>query len=555
MNTRKIILAAISLAWAVCSIASPLTPAQALERLHIQGTRHTKAEQANKLIKTWTDEEGLPVLYLYTYSGSEGFLLLSADDTTAPLIGYSETNPFQTEEQPENLRSWLSNCVEGISQARKTGVVTTTVSTRAGERDAIEPMIATRWDQTNPYNNECPTIEGRRCVTGCVATAMAQVMNYWQYPATGRGSVTYTPETMEEELSLDFSTIEFDWASMQTTYRGGASETAKRAVALLMKACGYSVKMRYSPFESGAYSRDIANAFTSYFGYDQGIQHVDRSGYQTQEEWNSMIYNELANVGPVIYNGLSAYGAHCFICDGYDGAGLFHINWGWGGTSDGYFLLNELTPGEVGTGGHYGGYNMNQTAVTGILPPVGRITESSIIINNAADDSGNVKGWGYTYRINDFSNIQLSVDLRITGGHISSPLYVSVYDTDPDTKKNLSTVLESEFDQPLEASDGLTTCSTRLGLPNYDPSKLYTLNVAYELKGQKSTIGSIRMAASSGVDDVIAEDAQLEVYSVAGLLLASGNKEIALAGLPSGIYVVKCVNADGSGRTFKLLLK
>ena len=573
----KILFAILALSAAGYAAGKSLSPAEALSRVVSSDIRKAKnASAAPTLLATSYDKTGNPAIFVYTYSGAEGFMLVSADDAVAPLLGYSETNSFILDDMPENLASWMSLYTDQIEAARDLAPYVA-VGTRANEMAAIRPLLKTTWDQGSPFNAECPKVGNRLCVTGCVATAMAQVMKYWEYPLEGKGSIAYKPEMLDEELTLDFSTITFDWENMLDVYGKSYSTVERKAVATLMKACGYSVKMNYTPGESGAYSKDIVPALVNYFGYDRGVALKDRSGYASQDAWNAMIYNELKTAGPVIYNGRSSSGAHCFVCDGYDGNGYFHINWGWGGLSDGYFLLNELTPKEVGTGGHYGGYNLSQSAVVGIMPPVGRLTVEDISIDNAAADSGNVKGWGYTYRINDFSNILLSVDLIISGGHISAPLYYAVYDYDPDTKKNKELVLESEFDKPLNASDGKVTCSTYVHLNNYDPGKLYNLVVSYDLKGQRNTIGSVRLAASAGVEDVvltqdvislrhegnvlIAEGdtpVNLQLYDLSGSSVASVSgvsPRIVLSGMAGGVYIAVAKSAEGRMKTLKLHLK
>ena len=573
----KVLVSILGLAVAGNVSARQLTPAEALSRVENSGVKRVKSTGgAPSLITVKYDKTGNPAIYVYTYSGNEGCMLVSADDAGTPLLGYSETNRFSTDNMPDNLASWLEYYSDEIENARG-GVPYTVIKTRAGEKAEIKPMVTSQWDQMDPYNSECPTLNGRACVTGCVATAMAQVMNYWQYPQTGKGSNTYTPAALGQQLSMDFSKVTFDWGHMRDTYpRNGYSATEKHAVATLMKACGYSVSMNYTNWESGAYSKNIMGALTNNFGYDQGVRQVLRSGYSSQDEWNDMIYNELATTGPVIYGGQSTSGGHSFVCDGYDGNGYFHINWGWSGMSDGYFLLNELTPNEVGTGGHYGGYNLQQDAIVGIMPPVGRLTVEKIYIDNAADDSGNVKEWGYTYRIMNPSNISLAVDLTIKGGHVSAPLYYTIYDTDPATKKNKEVVLESTFDKPVNASDGKVTCSTSIRMNNFDPSKLYTLNVAYELKGKRETLGSIRMAASSGVDDITYGDGinlcldgnvlkaecesavSLSLYDVNGLLVGlseGANPQINIAAIAPGVYIARAKSADGGLKTLKLHLK
>ena len=573
----KLLLSILTLSMGANVLARPLSPQEALTRTEPTQVRKIKKASASpQLVGTTYDNYGKPAIYVYTYSGREGFMLVAADDAVVPLLGYSEKGSFSLEGMPGNIDSWLSLYTEQIEAARSLPPYVA-YQTRAGEMAAIGPLLNTKWDQNNPYNSECPMLNGRRCVTGCVATAMAQVMNYWKYPLVGKGSITYTPPAFDEELSLDFSTINFDWDHILDVYGKTYSSTERMAVARLMKACGYSVRMKYTAGESGAYSKDISSALINNFGYDRGVNERDRSAYSSQDDWNRMVYNEMAVTGPVIYCGQSVNGSHCFVCDGYDGNGFFHINWGWGGMSDGYFLLDELTPHEVGTGGHYGGYNLNQSIIAGVMPPVGRITLESMSIRNAADDSGNVKGWGYTYRTNNFSNILLDVTLTISGGHVAAPLICSVYEYDPDTKRNGEKVLESEFDEPLNASDGKVTCSTYVHLNNYDPEKLYNLVVSYDLKGERSVIGSLRLAASAGVGEIVVDEngltlrqegsaivvegegaVTLDIYDTSGMAVVSAKGyglKLDLSGLTPGLYVASARNDDGLTRTLKLLLK
>ena len=560
--------------------ASPLTPVQALERVQKSAVRQLKAPttQAPRLLSTFNGDSGMPAIYLYTFSGNEGFMLVAADDAVTPLIGYSETGSFGTNDMAPSVEAWVKQYVGQIEASRDCGPYRET-ATRAGDRAPVEPMLKTTWDQTSPYNNLCPAEGPYRTVTGCVATAMAQVMKYWQYPSVGQGSISYRPENVGTELTMDFSATKFDWDNMQNSYGKNYSATAARAVATLMKACGYSVKMKYGAAASGASMRDVPSALMTYFGYDKGVNRKGRDEYSSQEDWNDLIYNDMVNVGPVIYSGASASAGHCFVCDGYDGNGYFHINWGWGGLSDGYFLLNNLTPNDLGTGGgYYGGYNLSQEVVLGVMPPVGRLILENIAIDNCADDTGNVKGWGYTYRINNFSEMLLTLELKVAGGHLSSPLYVNIYDTDPDTKKLGDMVHESQFGNNLNLSDGTATYSTLVNFRNYDPSKLYTLNVSYNLKGQRTTIGSIRLAASSGVESVVGsneglllkmagdravtvecdEKATLSVYDMSGRLIKverGFNPSLSLEGLPAGAYIARAQTESGATKSLKLLLK
>lgn len=564
--------------------ATQITPERALQRianapqLKARQIAGTEAKPGPEFRFALNDADGNPAVYVFTYAGENGFMLLSADDAVAPLLGYSESNSFGGAGVNMNAASWISVYVDQIAELRKSDVAVATsfedsaMKTRADDWEPIEPMVTTRWGQDSPYNQLCPRVNGFRTVTGCVATSMSQVLNYWKYPAVGSGTVSYKPSALTEILTMDFSATEFDWDNMLDKYSRTSDPVAIEAVATLMKACGYSVNMEYSTDMSGAFNRDISGALISYFGYDKGVIRKNRSEYSTQSSWNQMIYNELANVGPIVYGGQSGSGGHSFVCDGYDGNGMFHINWGWDGMSDGYFLLDNLNPSALGTGGGAGGgFNYYQSAVTGIMPLQGRLTDAELYVDNKAVDSGNVSGKGYIYRIIDFYNIKLGLNFNVSDGHVSSPLYVTVNQTNPTTLKNEGVVLETQFDRPINASEGAHSAETTISLPDYDVSKLYTITVAYQLKGKKETIASIRAGASSGVDEILGDGGlslyrdgdcvvannavSLTLYDLGGNLVKAGSNEVSLSDISAGLYIARAIGESGEVKTLKLLLK
>ncbi len=191
-------------------------------------------------------------------------------------------------------------------------------------------------------------------------------MRYHSWPAKGTGSNSYSWNS--GTLSLDFSTVEFDWANMLNTYGSDATAAQEKAVATLMYAAGISVSMDYTPSESGAAAVVVPAAMVNYFNYDKGIRYMARDYYGLQD-WEDIVYNQLVEYGPVQYSGQSNSGGHSFVCDGYSTDGYFHINWGWGGMSDGYFLLTALNPESQGIGGSTSGYNFNQSIVANVSTP------------------------------------------------------------------------------------------------------------------------------------------------------------------------------------------
>ncbi len=370
---RLIIAAAVFTAATGAIFASPLTPDEALERISRSGS-HMRAPSTDirpELVNTTHAADGEPAVYLFD-KGGRGFLIVSADDSTEPLLAYSDNGNLDGELPPQ-LEWWLEEYARQVQYNKDMGFTSIPRRTSPGTREAIAPQIQTDWDQGNPYNLQCPLVSTERTYTGCVATAMAQVLKYWEYPERGKGQISYNAQGLGKRLTLNFALRAFDWDNMLPTYNTGEyTEAQANAVAYLMKACGYAVKMEYGIDSSGAYAMNIADALVRYFDYDPNIRYTLRQYYSTSE-WTKMIYENLRDVGPVLYGGGSLIGGgHSFICDGYDGNGYFHFNWGWTGMSNGYFSLDALNPYALGAGGGSGGgYNFTQDAVLGIRPPTG----------------------------------------------------------------------------------------------------------------------------------------------------------------------------------------
>ncbi|MDE5607544.1 MAG: C10 family peptidase [Muribaculaceae bacterium] len=384
MNKLQSGLLLLAVAMAPLASARELTPAEALGRLSagkVSAKSATKAERINPVpAHVARTVSGQAAVYVFSETDNDGFLVLSADDQALPLLGYSDSGSFSADRIPPQLEWWLSEYAAQIEYARQNGTQTAgsqLALSVLGNREPIAPMLKTKWDQVAPYNDQCPLDGTSRTWTGCVATAIAQVMKYFEYPKKGQGQITYSIESLEKKVTMNFAQKEFDWSNMLNTYiDGNYSETQADAVAYLMKACGYAVKMQYSLDASGALALNIRNGLVKYFDYDPNTLYTLRTYYSTLE-WNEMIYNNLKNVGPVVYGGGSVMGGgHSFVCDGYDGEGLFHFNWGWSGMSDGYFALEALNPGSLGTGGGGGGgYNFTQDALIGLQPNKGQAVE------------------------------------------------------------------------------------------------------------------------------------------------------------------------------------
>lgn len=376
--SKKTLLLSLSMLLAIGASAAPLTPEQALQRARQEGPARVKAKATAGLkpIYSAKAKDGTVGAYIFNNPG-QGYMILGADDVAYPVLGYSDDGSIDVNNMSPELKWWLDEYARQIEWAVANGAKPAMLSPQANvkaEWTAISPLLSTKWDQGAPYNDLCPTPRGEttKTYTGCVATAMAQVMNYHKYPEIGEGTIHYNCSDINRNLTLNLSLKSFDWDNMIDDYsNGNYTEAQADAVAYLMKACGYSVHMNYGLYGSGASGSDIAPALIQYFKYDPNTISHRRMTF-SGSQWAEMCYNNLKECGPVILNGQApAEGGHSFVCDGYDGKGYFHINWGWSGLSNGYFALDALNPDVQGIGSFEGGYNFSQNGIFGIRPATG----------------------------------------------------------------------------------------------------------------------------------------------------------------------------------------
>lgn len=347
--------------------AAPLTPEQALQRIETSAVGRKLPGKASFSLSHTEKAEGDDILFIFN-RGNSGFIVASADDRMPALLGYSDNGVFDFDNASPELKWWLQQYANEAAACFQDMPVQQSVSAAPrAERAPIAEMLETRWDQDAPYNLDCPQSPDGKSVTGCVATAMAQVIKYHNYPVTGKGSHSYYWNGTT--LGFDYGATTFEYENMLPVYDGSADYAQQQAVARLMYACGVSVNMNYSSVESGASDLYVPYALKEFFNYDTGIRYLKREYYNTND-WEDTIYSELQAGRPVIYGGQAPEGGHEFVCDGYEN-GYYHINWGWSGHGNGWFLLSALDPGLVGIGGFSGGYNSAQTAICGIQPPTG----------------------------------------------------------------------------------------------------------------------------------------------------------------------------------------
>jgi len=325
--------------------------------------------------------------YVFNAGGSnQGFIIVAGDDRAPSVLGYSDKGTFDGNNVPEAMQELLEGYAAQISMLDEGAEPVLLESTG----HAIQPMVKAAWSQDNPYNILLPYVStGKHAAVGCVATAMAQVLYYWKFPAR---PTTIIPGYTTEDLGIvmpALSPVDFNWEAMHDTYQTtDTSSTSALAAATLSLYCAQAVEMNFKKSSSGATTTYVPLALSSYFGFKPSAHSLSRDNYTTQE-WNEIIYNELAANRPVIYSGSKASGGHAFVCDGYDGDGMFHINWGWNGQSNGYFLLNVLNPSVQGTGSATGGYGyiLRQAAIVGLEPGDGTsefmLTANNVVLNSA----------------------------------------------------------------------------------------------------------------------------------------------------------------------------
>lgn len=352
--------------------------------------------------------DATPFYYVFSIGSQKGFVIASADDRTEPIFGYTMNGKFDKANLPEGLCDLLSYYAKELQLLEQRGETATHLATRAGNnRTPIEQLMETRWNQGMPYNNNCPMDGEDRSVTGCVATAMAQIMYYHKSPQNtlAKPIEAYTTETKKIQCEA-LEPTSFEWEIMLPSYQDNLQKESEEAVAKLMRYVGQSVMMDYSARGSSATDGNCVSALSYYFGY-KGMKSVHRSDY-AYEEWNDLIYNELKNNRPVYYSAATqSRSGHAFVCDGYKEGDFFHINWGWGGMSDGYYRLSVLRPNQAGIGGNADAYALNQDAIIGIKPATE--AETTPIVLTAYQLKMNPSTITRNNKTSDFNGMNLSV--------------------------------------------------------------------------------------------------------------------------------------------------
>ena len=414
-------------------------------------------------------EASSEAFYVFNADNNGGFVIVSGDDRTTEILGYSKTGNLDMDRLPDDLKWWLDGYARQMESLGTSVVpVQKTITRGVDNWDPVSPMIQTKWSQDYPYNKMCPDKNGLdwrdanfdtahlmtgdqidyHCVTGCVATAMAQVMYYFEHPDGCVAIPAYNTESKGWAMN-SLPTTEFMWDKMKKVYNGNETDESADAVAKLFRYCGQAVEMDYRLYANGGSSASVSPYHMAhYFGFGKNAREVLRYNYSLTD-WEHMIYEEVCNGRPVLYGGSSNSGGHMFIVDGYDGNGLFHMNWGWGGMSDGYYVLSLANPDDLGAGGgtNKDGYSWKQHAIIGLKQNDGEaekpqfyagfyniMEQSEFSRGSAIEDFSDIEIPGYVFFQYNDPNINNTCTFKVgwglyQNGNLQKVLGVSEYIT------------------------------------------------------------------------------------------------------------------------------
>ncbi len=468
------------------AMASPVSPKRAAAVAHnFFGSLCGAKSTLQDLSKEW------PYDGMYLFVGSQGgFVLVAADDAARPILGYSPSGFLDPQNLPTPLQQWLQAYqqeINALREAKSTPCAAYAPEWYALENNlmpkdsvsgGVEPLLTTHWDQDYPYNGYCP----RGTVTGCAATAQAQIMNYWQHPAFGQGSHSYTHATYGLQQA-DFAHTLYDWNNMPDQAFSSTPMEQKEAVAVLMYHCGVSLEMGYgTAAQGGSMAAGLAgrpgfasidNSLKDYFCYSPDMRVVFKDNGYTNERWRDQLIAELDQRRPVVYTGAAAQGGHGFVCDGYDHRGYLHFNFGWSGVGDGYFPVDSISPGVGGAGGN-GTYtfNMNNSALLGLVPDYRlRVSDSAFSVSRL----GECDSFLVAVNRSNYAAWSMNVDadwITVTADTLDPAGWVRFV------------VQENNSGQERVASltfvQGSETCTVQVAQAAYDPEEMCPLTVVME---------------------------------------------------------------------------
>ena len=360
-----------------------LSHLQLEKRFKSSNAIHLQSVRAHTTQTLRSDSPDSPY-YVFNIGDNQGFIIISGDDVALPVLAYSDKGRYDESHLPPNFAYWMngleSEIIAAQNQSLQADEETQTqwnnylngTVLRSGTWPQF--LVQTQWDQLEPYNLLCPEYGSGKTVTGCVATAMAQIMKFYNYPVRANPMAAYTTGYSSIDIPAIESPEDYDWNNMRFIYNGSSTPQENDAVAALMYHCGVASHMDYDvlPYGSATTSREALNAFRTIFDYDTNVQLLSRE-YYSDNDWKALLIKEIVEEQrPVLYAGMdNRDNGHAFVCDGYQSGNYFHFNWGWGGDYDGWFLLDVLNPGRGSATYGYGVFTEEQQAITHIQPNTG----------------------------------------------------------------------------------------------------------------------------------------------------------------------------------------
>ena len=495
-----------------------------------------------------------PAFYVFNRTDAPGFVIIAGDDVAMPILGYSHTNTFSTDNMVPNLKGWMQMYRKEILEARSTDLEATAATrsawTRADVGNVVKQLTTAKWDQNEPYDRLTPEIDGVKAAVGCAATATAIVMKYHEWPPKGVGTL---PDYSYRSGSGATQTIpghalghEYLWDSMLMEYtRGNYTDEEANAVAQLMYDCGIMIEMMYNVDgngSSGAYSSAIPTNAAKYMQYDPNAVMI-MSEWHGAEKWMQMLQAEIDANRPVLYGGQSKEGGHQFVFDGYTDTGFFSVNWGWGGRSDGFFLLSSLDPQNQGSGGSTGGgFVKDQDAIFGFQP----VTENSEPYESLTLMAGNstsgdrfhgLKADTKSFKENTPFTIQFGFIYNVGNSPFTGVAILSLFDKDGNLKEHISPEMEIE---ELDVYSG----TGHPAIPCEITTKIQPLDyIAASYHNSKSTEWIRLYGDKQTTDMIVVKELDTSLESNSKFNYSKADKVITITTLPDISYSLK--TADG----------
>lgn len=557
--------------------------------------------------------------YLFAPAEGEGFVIVAADDRVRPVLAYSFHNNAMRGTVGPAMSWWLDGWQQQIDELRKE---------KDGERNkewkqllegkgipqpltVVDPMLTTQWGQDTPYNDSCPTrIEfgaTTRALTGCVATAMAQVMKYWNYPERGTGTHTYNSVSFFGlgytfgEQTANFGATTYDWGNMPDHLTVSSPNVQKAAVATLMYHCGVASDMYYGSANYGGSGAQIINipylregnalnGMIKYLGYSSSATGLERIKYD-DNAWTALVRGELDASRPIIYSGFDQSFGHCFVCDGYDDENRYHFNWGWKGDGDGFFTLNNLICND---GMNTLNFNSGQQILVGIQPPTGEDTLCIIRQFPYTEDFETAPtGWEATSSHIRHSYSWMVTDSTGADGNYSAGAFRAIIDTSEDHMYSPAIVAPGDYKvnwqvcaKDASGSDSYTLTvgaemfNDTIALATWQSRELLfsvaegdTVRLDFGRTTNPNSVGFfidnivIERLSGTGIHDFatdqtlnvypnptnshitiegMPEGGRAELYDATGRLVkVSTSPRINLSACPAGVYLLRIISTDG----------